>query len=238
MIAAEQQLTRRLDDIIAGLGPLERRMRPLGARGPPCECDLRAVGYFELGCCHAGVMDSPATTQSEKPPILVLIVGPIAGGKSTVARALAERLRQSGEKVALVELDQIAEMALPTLPDWAIAHTIFNSVVGHWLRNPFTVVIAEGPGNESEVNAVLAQVPSAASVVTVVLTSSFELAFSRAQADPTRGISRDHQFLFNVFQSWERDMPHIAHDLLIDTGSASVDESVATIQAELHRSRQ
>ncbi|MFC5932110.1 hypothetical protein [Cryobacterium melibiosiphilum] len=182
-------------------------------------------------------MDSLATTQSEKPPTLVLIVGPIAGGKTTVARALAERLRQSGEKVALVELDQIAEMALPTLPDWAIAHMIFNSVVGHWLRNPFTTVIAEGPGNESEVNAVLAQVPDAASVVTVVLTSSFELAFSRAQADPTRGISRDHQFLFSVFQSWERNMPYIAHDLLIDTGSASVDESVAAIQAALRRSR-
>lgn len=48
---------------------------------------------------------------------LVLIAGPIAAGKSAVSRALAESLRADGTRLALVELDQIADMARPTLPD-------------------------------------------------------------------------------------------------------------------------
>lgn len=165
----------------------------------------------------------------------MLIAGPIAGGKSTVARALADRLRQSGETVALVELDQIAGMALPTLHDWDIVQKIFSSVVGQWLRSPLTVVIAEGPGNVSEVDNVLTQVPTAVPVVTVVLTSSFETAFSRAQEDPTRGISRQRDFLSEVFQRWAYDILRIQHDLLIDTGTTPVDASVSAIHLILQR---
>ncbi len=62
----------------------------------------------------------------------VLLVGPQASGKSTVARALCKELRQQGELVALVELDQIAEMALPTLPSWDTAARIFAMVAGEW----------------------------------------------------------------------------------------------------------
>lgn len=46
---------------------------------------------------------------------LIIIVGPQASGKSTLAAALSRKLRDQGEDVALVELDQIAAMALPTL---------------------------------------------------------------------------------------------------------------------------
>lgn len=182
-------------------------------------------------------MDSPSSLKREKPPLLILIAGPIAGGKSTVARALAQRLRHSGDQVALVELDQIAEMALPTLPDWAVAQTIFGSVVGQWLRSPLTVVIAEGPGSESEVDGVLSHVPDGTPVLTVVLTSSFEIAFARAQTDPTRGISRDHDFLFGAFQSWAADRVRIEYDVLLDTGIVTVDACVATIYSHLSQQR-
>ena len=182
-------------------------------------------------------MNSQAEGQAEKPPTLVLIVGPIAAGKSTVARALAQQLRLSGGKVAVVELDQIAEMALPTLPDWDFAHSIFGSVVGQWLRSPLDIVIAEGPGNRSEVDGVLAQIPPAATVVTVVLTSSLEVAFSRAQEDPRRGISRSHQFLSDEFRRWAHDMTFIEHDLVIDTGFSSVDHSIARVRSQLQRIR-
>jgi hypothetical protein len=182
-------------------------------------------------------MESSVDCAHERPPTLVLVVGPIAGGKSTVSRALAQRLRQDGEQVALVELDQIAEMAMPTLPDWGIAHSIFGSVVGQWLRGPLSVVVAEGPGSESEVRGVLAEVSRASRVVTVILTSTFEVAYSRALEDPTRGISRERHFLLAEFDRWARDMLHIERDLLIDTGCTSVDESVALICGALERAR-
>ena len=43
--------------------------------------------------------------------VLVLLVGPQASGRSTVARALGKELRRQGELAALVKLDPIAEMA-------------------------------------------------------------------------------------------------------------------------------
>jgi hypothetical protein len=168
----------------------------------------------------------------------VLVVGPIAGGKSTVSRALALRLRQAGEQVALVELDQIAGMALPTLPEWGIAHSIFGAVVGRWLRSSLTVVIAEGPGSPSEVGGVLSEVSSATRVVTVILNSPFEVAYSRVLLDPTRGISRDRQFLSDEFERWVHAMPNIESDVAIDTGRTSVDDCVALIRAELGQSDQ
>jgi adenylylsulfate kinase-like enzyme len=42
-------------------------------------------------------------------PTLVVIVGPIASGKSTVADALGERFRASGRQVAVLDLDELVE---------------------------------------------------------------------------------------------------------------------------------
>lgn len=61
---------------------------------------------------------------SSTPLALVAVAGPQASGKSALARALSAELRRQGELVALVELDQIAAMALPTLPDWDTAQQI------------------------------------------------------------------------------------------------------------------
>lgn len=166
-------------------------------------------------------------------PMLVLIVGPIASGKSTVARALTTQLRRDSEQVALVELDQIAEMALPTLPSWDSAHAIFDSVVAQWLRTALTIVVAEGPGTQDEVDDLVTQIPPGIVVVTAALTSPFEVAFSRAEADATRGISRERQFLSGIFQQWSQDLPHIERDVLIDTGRSSVVECVRAIRSTI-----
>lgn len=164
---------------------------------------------------------------------LVLIVGPIAGGKSTVARSLTAGLREGGADTALVELDQIAEMALPTLPDWSVAHEIFASVVGQWLRSTLSYVVAEGAGSPSEIARVLAAVPDGVRVVTIALTSPFPIALARAQTDPTRGVSKDPDFLAAEFERWARDLPAIDHDLLLDTSRSSVPECVAAIERVL-----
>lgn len=77
------------------------------------------------GIGHLGEMDN-----NEVPLTLVIVAGPQASGKSTLAAALSAELRHRGERVALVELDQIAEMAIPTLPSWDVAHHIFESTTG------------------------------------------------------------------------------------------------------------
>lgn len=176
-------------------------------------------------------------TESSNGPILVLISGPIAAGKSSIARALTERLRAVGEQVALVELDRIAEMALPTLPDWSAAHTIFNSVVGQWLSTPLTVVVAEGPGSKAEVGALIGAIPRNTLVVVSVLTSSFTVALERANTDPSRGISRERPFLSAEFARWASEMPKMDHDVVIDTGTTSIEDSVCLLLEKMYKVR-
>lgn len=103
--------------------------------------------------------------------------------------------------MALVELDQIAEMALPTLPSWDTAARIFAIVAGEWARADLTCVIAEGIASQDEVSIVLDHTPAAAAVVTVVMTTPFVAALPRAQADVTRGASRDRDWLATVTRS-------------------------------------
>ena len=168
---------------------------------------------------------------------LVFLVGPQASGKSTVARALSKELRRRGELVALVELDQIAEMALPTLPSWDTAVRIFAMVAGEWARADLTCVIAEGIASQDEVSILLDHAPAAASVVTVVMTTPFEAALPRAQADATRGASRDRGWLENRYQEWSLEVGRIDADVLIDAGASSVDQGVQRVQAAIEAAR-
>lgn len=174
---------------------------------------------------------------SPLPLVLVAIAGPQAAGKSTIAAALSDELRRYGEQVALVELDQIAQMALPTLPTWEAAHAIFGSVVGQWARAELTCVIAEGPGTRAEVNDLLAQVPDDAVVLTVVLTAPFEVAYARARADTTRGFSREYEFLSGVYERWLNEIAQMDPDVLIHTEQRSVEQSVELIRAAIDGGR-
>jgi energy-coupling factor transporter ATP-binding protein EcfA2 len=160
---------------------------------------------------------------------IVLLVGPQASGKSTLASALGEELRRRGELVAVVELDQIAAMALPTLPGWDNAAHIFGLVAGQWARTDLTCVIAEGIASQEEVSNFLAHVPTAAALITIAVTTTFEAAWVRAQADPSRGTSRDHRFLRERYEWWSNEMARIDSDLLLDTSVVSVAQGVRLI---------
>ena len=181
---------------------------------------------------QSGVMDAADT-----PFVLVVVAGPQASGKSTLAAALGAQLREDGETVALIELDQIAAMALPTLPSWEAAHQIFESVTGMWARAGLTCVIAEGSGTQDEISRLLSQAPPNAATITVVTTTPFEVAFDRAQADPTRGISKDRAFLSGVYEHWSDEITQIDADVVIDTNAVPVTEAIERIRVALTSAR-
>lgn len=168
---------------------------------------------------------------------LVVVAGPQASGKSTIAAALSAELRRQGETVALVELDQIAAMALPTLPSWEAAHRIFELVTGMWVRVNLTCVIAEGSGTHDEVSKLISQAAAGAATVTVVTTAPFEVAFERAQADPTRGVSKDRSFLSGVYERWSDEMVRIDADVLMDTSSVPVAQGIELVTAAITSAR-
>jgi len=184
------------------------------------------------GIGHVGGMDT-----RETPPALIIVAGPQASGKSTLATALSVELRDQGERVALVELDQIAAMALPTLPSWEAAHHIFEATIGLWARTDLTCVVAEGAGSDDEVSRLRTQAPPGAVIVTVATTVALETAIARAQSDPTRGISKDQSFLSRIYRDWTGELTRINPDIVIDTDQCTVQESVERIGVTLGAAR-
>lgn len=170
-----------------------------------------------------GGRDGPAA------PRLVAVAGPQASGKSALASALGAELRRRGERVAVVELDAIAAMALPTLPDWAQAHAIFEEVVRLWARTALTCVVAEGSGTAAEVARLVRVAPPGAAVLTVAVTTDLPTAHARAQEDPTRGVSKDLAFLRGVYDRWPQERSAMAPDVLLDTTAADVADGVARV---------
>ncbi|MCP8999592.1 ATP-binding protein [Pseudarthrobacter sp. RMG13] len=152
---------------------------------------------------------------------LVLIIGPIASGKSTLADTLADKLRSSGEAVAVVGLDTVAEMALPTLTDWSWAHEVHGQLVGAWLEKPIPTVIAEGPATPEEIEQIMRHVGPDVSVRKVLITARYETALARVIQDPTRGLSKDPEFLQRMYRRFEQTRPDIAHDVQFDTEELS-----------------
>lgn len=175
--------------------------------------------------------------EADPPLALVIVAGPQASGKSAIAGALSEELRARGERVALVALDQIAAMALPTLPSWDAAHHIFETTVALWARAGLTLVIAEGSGSAEEVSRLRDEAPDGAVVVTVATTASFETALTRAQSDPTRGISREYEFLSGVYGGWDDELGRIAPDVVLDTDELSIVEGVQRTLDQLASAR-
>jgi hypothetical protein len=144
---------------------------------------------------------------------LVMISGPIASGKSTLAVELVRLVRMEGFSVALTDLDTVAEMALPILPDWDWAHRIHAELVGAWLTTDIDVVVDEGTSNPTEVQQVLDQVPDGTDVLHVVLTADFDASLARARADSGRGVSKDPRFLRAEHEAYSRYLPHLPSGL-------------------------
>ncbi len=153
-------------------------------------------------------------------PALIVIVGPIAAGKSTLAAEVGQRLRGRGESVAVVGLDSVAEMALPTL-EWAWAHEVHGQLVRAWLATPVRTVVAEGASTAAELDRLMRCVPGDTRVLTVVLATRYEIALSRALRDPDRVLSKDPDFLRGDHDRFERSRPALACDLALDSADAS-----------------
>jgi hypothetical protein len=130
---------------------------------------------------------------------LVVIVGPIASGKTTLAAAIGGRLRDEGRDVSVLDLDE----AVAASGNWAgltadrfrKAQIAFGKHVGAWLHQGVDV-IAHGPLFEPEaLEAVLDNIPRGAQIFYVRLTTTYEVALKRVAADPNRQLSKDPAFL-------------------------------------------
>jgi hypothetical protein len=140
--------------------------------------------------------------------VLILLTGPIASGKSTVAGALGDRLRTAGRSVAVIDLDDLV-LSIGGWRDlsWERfdqSFDVFGHLVSAWLSKGLDVV-AHGPLFEKNaMEAVLRGVPAEVPTFRVLLLTTYEVALQRVAGDPERDLSKDAE---RLRASYERAMP-------------------------------
>ena len=144
-------------------------------------------------------------------PTLVVIVGPIASGKSTIAAALGQRLRAEGRPTAVLDLDDLVAtiggfVGLPA-DRFLLAQHVFGQLVGAWLAHGVDV-IAHGPFLDPEENAALLHaIPAGVAPRRALLHTTLATALERVRNDPDRLLSRHPDLLAATYERFEQLRP-------------------------------
>jgi chloramphenicol 3-O-phosphotransferase len=167
---------------------------------------------------------------------VVVITGPIASGKSTLAQAVGRAVEARDATVAVIDLDLVYEMLdmrggrKGDDRRWDAARRGAAGLADGFAASGIDIVVVEGEFNEAARGAFAAELSGRAAPRFITLTVSYEEAYRRARADSTRGISRDPAFLWPYFQEYRRAAADEAPtDLVLDTERLSVERCVEAI---------
>lgn len=169
---------------------------------------------------------------------LIVIVGPIASGKSTIACELGVRFRAADRPVAVLDLDHVVGtvggFAGLTAERFRQAQVVHGDLVGSWLRRGFDV-IAHGPFFALEEDrALLHAVPAGIVPRRVRLLATYDAALERVALDPDRAASKDPAFLRAAYDRVDSLLPTMApSDWTFDTTTRSPREIVDALAAAL-----
>jgi dephospho-CoA kinase len=155
-------------------------------------------------------------------PQLVILTGPIAAGKNTVAEELSQRLIRRGRTVVVADVDDVAAMVgspgAAAAGLWFAAHQAHGALVGQWMRSDVDYVVAVGPIYAAEERAALTcTLPDDAAVLWVVIDAPVSVTLARAQADAGRGLSRDPVFHRAAHRRFRQLLPTIPADRTFDS---------------------
>ena len=166
---------------------------------------------------------------------VIVITGPIASGKSTIARELARELGRAGIPVAVIDLDDVHDTLARDGPEtaeasWALARREAATLANTFLAEGTAVIVAEGSFNTPGDRAAFSQrLDAGVDPVYVTLRVSFEEALRRAQGDSTRGLSRDPAFLGRYFGGFGQALPTPVTDFVIETERTSPSSAASAI---------
>ena len=159
--------------------------------------------------------------------IVVVITGSIATGKSTLGRALAVELNERGSDSAVVDLDLVYEMLDPGRgaktdeAHWSDARRLAGKIAAGLGERRSAVVVEGEFGTDVQRAEFCDELPHEWRASFVTLTVDFDEAWRRAMADPTRGISKDKDFLAAHYRALGDVRPDDG-DFVLDTGDVSV----------------
>ena len=170
--------------------------------------------------------------------MLIVINGSIASGKSTIARAYARHLAARGIAAAVIDLDLLYDMrqhpsgvAKDDEETWAMVRRAAAALTDTFLSDGVRDVVVEGTFfTLAERAAYLDALTTPIAPTFVTLRVGYDEAIRRAEADPSRGVSRDPAFLRPHYARMEAVVASVpATDLIIDTERLTIEEAVAAI---------
>jgi adenylylsulfate kinase-like enzyme len=165
---------------------------------------------------------------------LLVITGPIAVGKNTVASLIADGLVALGRSAVVVDVDAVAAMVAgpgaAAAGLWFAAHQAHGALVAKWMQSTVDVVIAVGPiYTLREQAALLEPLPEGSAVHWVVIDAPVAVTLPRAQADPTRGLSREGEFHSEAHQRFRQLLPEIPAAQTFDSERASAEQIASAV---------
>jgi energy-coupling factor transporter ATP-binding protein EcfA2 len=153
-------------------------------------------------------------TPSSDAQRLVILTGPVGGGKSTVAQALAALLRRPSRKVAVFDLDVIYDMFRQregyTEPElWPLARQASGALAAAALQHGFHGVVIEGeyftPEHLEQVAGASALPPPAVFVLNVPYGETLR----RVGLDDSRGASKNPVLLRQFHTAFTVALPFL-----------------------------
>jgi hypothetical protein len=164
----------------------------------------------------------------------VILTGPIAAGKNTVADKLAGHLTGRGKTVVVADVDDVAAMVgapgAGAAGLWFAAHEAHGALVGQWMRSKVEYVVVVGPIYTTQEQLALTRtLPDDAPVLWVVIDATVAVTFARAQADPGRVLSRDPEFHHAAHRRFRELVPMIPADRVFDSEELDADQIAAAI---------
>jgi thymidylate kinase len=172
--------------------------------------------------------------------LLVLLTGPVGGGKSTVALALADHLRQSGRASAVIDLDLVYCMARQAdgfgeANTWQTARRGAAALADAFFAGGLEVVVVEGGFfSEEECKGLRDHLASSVRERVVTLDVSYGEALRRAQGDPdpTRVGTRDPQVLQRHHTQFVSALPFLNASSLVVEADRLTPQELARLIAE------
>lgn len=169
--------------------------------------------------------------------VLIVISGPIASGKSAVARAMAREFEQRGRSAARIDLDVVYEMLEHSTgrkdddAKWLAARRAAAALTDSFLATGADVVIVEGEFFAAkDRDAYLRCLRTEVEERFVTLTVSVDEAVRRAEGDATRTVSRERAFLRRQYAAVQPALEETpSTDLLLDTERLTAGEAARVI---------